>query len=319
MTISPQAVELPTLSMAKFAELAQLGQWPERCEDGDARRLFHGRGQCYPGYEWLTIDYFSPLLWIVLYREPPEPFWSEFREALAQRLGGEFAAALVQHRYRRDTPLETLWGQVPEAPVAKEDGLRFLLQLGGRQNIGYFMDMQPARRWLSECAQGKRVLNLFAYTCAFSLAASAAGASKIVNIDMSKSALRSGQQNHQFNQLEEGRPTFLGHDIFKSWGKLRKLGPYDIVICDPPSRQAGSFDARRDYARLVSRIAGLCAPGAQVLLCLNSPLLDETFLKACVAENWPEAEFCQRIAGRADFPERNPDAALKVLHYRAPS
>ncbi len=299
--------------------LAKLEQWPQRCADGESRRLFHGRGQCYPGYEWLTVDYFSPLLWIVLYREPPGNFWADFCAALAETLAPHFTAAIVQHRYQRDADLQTLWGDVPSPMYAVEEGLRFALQLGGRQNIGYFMDMQPARRWLTARADGRRVLNLFSYTSAFSGAARKAGASQIVNIDMSKSSLRTGRENHRLNDADSGAPVFLGHDIFKSWGKLKKLGPYDVVICDPPSRQAGSFDAARDYGRLLSRMGSLCAPGADVLICLNSPLLDEAFLRDRVAEYWPEAQFCERLAGRADFPERDTDAALKVLHYRAPS
>lgn len=306
--------------LAEFNTLSDFSQWGAKLvAGGDARRLFHGRGQCYPGYEWLTVDYFSPLLWLVLYREPPAQFWGDFCAALRRQYGGAVAGAAVQHRYRRDAELQWLWGEPQTVLQAREDGLKFGLQLGGRQNIGYFMDMQPARQWLRTVAPGRRVLNLFSYSCAFSVAASAAGAEAVVNIDMSKAALRSGRVNHAMNPGAETELHFLGHDIFRSWGKLKKLGPYEVVICDPPSRQAGSFDAAKDYGKLLRRMDSLCAPGAEVLLCLNSPWLGEAFLRDCAAEHWPAGQFCERLAGREDFPERDADAALKVLRYRAPS
>lgn len=67
----------------------------------------------------------------------------------------------------------------------------------------------------------RKVLNLFAYTCAFSVAALKGGADEVVNMDMSKGALAIGKQNHLLNGLTAGA-RFLGHDIFKSWGKLKK-------------------------------------------------------------------------------------------------
>ena len=309
------------LSLDEFRRFSGVDQWREVMADGDdARRLFHGRGQCYPGYEWLTVDWFSPLLWLVLYREPPAVFWSAFCEYLQSHFGDEVACAMVQHRYQSETPVVCLWGELPEQTlVAKEQGLSFSLAPGRQQNIGYFMDMAPTRQWLQGVARGKRVLNLFSYTCAFSVAALSAGAKSVVNIDMSKASLARGRANHRLNAQPLESVRFLGHDILKSWGKLRKLGPYDIVICDPPSRQKGSFDAERDYQKLIRRMPELCAPGAAVLFCLNAPWLSEAFLRDNVSEFWPEAQFDARLPGREDFPEKGADGALKVLRYRAPA
>lgn len=312
---------MTNLNLDEFLQLSAFEHWAGQMVDGgDARRLFHGRGQCYPGYEWLTVDWFSPLLWLVLYREPPETFWSAFCDHLKSCFGGELACAMVQHRYQPDTPVECLWGRLPEAPiVAREQGLCFLLAPGRQQNIGYFMDMAPTRRWLQGVARERRVLNLFSYTCAFSVSALAAGAESVVNIDMSKASLARGRENHRLNGQPLEPVRFLGHDILKSWGKLGKLGPYDIIICDPPSRQKGSFDAERDYQKLIRRMPELCAPAASVLFCLNAPWLGEAFLREQVAAFWPEAQFEARLPGREDFPEKGADGALKVLRYRAPA
>ncbi len=307
------------MDFQQFDTVCEWNTWPEKIATSDqAVRLFHGRGQCFPGFEYFTVDYFSPVLWVVLYREPEPAFWMAFCESLksvAARCGEKVTAVAVQHRYNREAELELLYGELPAEPLALEGELRFKLQFGGRQNIGYFMDMLPARQWLLARAGGKRILNLFSYTCAFSVAAMKAGAESVVNVDMSKSALRTGRENHLLNGVD-GDVSYLAHDIFRSWGRIKKLGPYDIVICDPPSRQAGSFEVRKDYPRLLRKMPELLLEGGELLACLNAPYLDASFLQEMVAEQWPQGECIARLLGREDFPERDHEAALKVLHYK---
>ena len=163
--------------------------------------------------------------------------------------------------------------------------------------------------------KARKVLNLFSYTCAFSVAAMKGGADEVVNIDMSKGALSIGRQNHQLNGIEGG-VRLLGHDIFKSWGKLRKLGPYDLIIADPPSHQKGSFVATKDYARLLRKMPELVAEGGDVLLCLNAPELPRAFLMEQVAEECPELNFVGQLDNPEAFKDLDPDRALKVFHYK---
>jgi 23S rRNA (cytosine1962-C5)-methyltransferase len=300
----------------EFEKLACFSDWQLTAEKG-AQRLFHGRGQCYPGFEFFTVDYFEPLLWIVLYREPDPNFWARFCAELQARFANECTAAIVQNRYHKESPSYCLWGENLGVYLAQEGAYRFQLDLRRKQNIGYFMDMQPARAWLAERAEGQRVLNLFSYTCAFSVAAEQAGASSIVNIDMSKPALSEGRENHRLNPVEKASELrFLSHNILKSWGRLKKLGPFDILICDPPSRQLGSFDAINDYKKLVRQFPDLLPEGGDILVCLNAPYLGQAFLEEVMREYCPGARFVSRLAGREDFPEVDSDAALKVLHYR---
>jgi 23S rRNA (cytosine1962-C5)-methyltransferase len=283
---------------------------------GDACRLFHGRGRSFPGYLHLSIDYFHPVVLITLFSVVE----AEWLQALVAEVRGVVetegvGAIAVQERYSEGAPLQLLWGELPHKLAALEAGLRYGIQLGGRQNLGFFLDMAVARKWLSERAQGKRILNLFAYTCAFSVVARAAGATQVVNLDMSASALRQGQQNHQRNGILDGAQ-FLSHDLFKSWGKLRRLGPFDLIVVDPPSRQPGSFVADRDYSRVLQKLHVLCAPEAELLLCLNSPHLETNFLREAVTSYAPQLEFQQRLPNPPGFVDENPELSLKVLSYR---
>ncbi len=280
--------------------------------DGQARRAFHGRGGCYPGLDWLTIDDFGRGFWVVLFREPDAAEWQQLIALLElHKPFREFAC--IQHRYERPARCEWLWGGGEPPLIAKEGDLQFTLQLGGRQNTGYFMDARPGRDWLRQRCAGQRVLNLFSYTCAFSVAARAAGAERIVNVDMAKAALRTGRENHRLNSQSMQGVEFLGYDIFRSWKRIRTLGPYDVLIVDPPSFQKGSFDARKDYVRLLRRMPELAAPQAELLLCLNAPYLSRDYFQALVAAELPSADVIGFLPGREDFPEAG-EPALKMLH-----
>ena len=129
-------------------------------------------------------------------------------------------------------------------------------------------------------------------------------------------ALAIGQNNHQLNGLSEAR--FLAHDLFKSWGKVKRMGPYDIVVADPPSYQKGSFVASKDYARLVRRLPELLAPGGQALLCLNAPELPSQFLLDLVASEAPALRFVRRLENPAAFADVDNERALKVMLFEMP-
>lgn len=282
---------------------------------GDACRLLHGRGRCIQGWEQLSIDYFHPLILITVFEEFDATWLAQLTEKLREWSSAcNVEAIALQSRHVGNTQLQVLWGKLPRKPVAREAGLDFGLQLEQRQNIGFFLDMAQARHWLRQRSEGKRVLNLFAYTCAFSVVACAGGATRVVNLDMSSAALRLGQQNHQRNGFNAG-VSYLAHRLFKSWSKLRRSGPFDIVVVDPPSRQRGSFVAEEDYGKVLSKLPALCAPDADVLLCLNSPHLESSFLTELVAEYAPQLEFRQRLANPQQFVDENVELSLKVLWF----
>ena len=207
-------------------------------------------------------------------------------------------------------------GVVPEPHEVTEQGARYRLHVLRGQNHGLFLDMACGRRWLRQQARDQRVLNLFAYTCAFSVAALQDGAREVVNLDMAAGALAIGQQNHQLNGLHGAR--FLAHDLFKSWGKVKRMGPYDIVVADPPSYQKGSFVAIKDYARMVRRLPELLAPGGQALLCLNAPELPSQFLLDLVASEAPALRFVRRLENPAAFADVDTERALKVMLFEMP-
>ena len=203
------------------------------------------------------------------------------------------------------------------APASGAAGLQAEWACSARQSgaSSYLSDSdREARAEVGADAPGARVLNLFAYTCAFSEAALQGGAAHGVNIDMARGAIATGQQNHQLNGLHGGA-AFLAHDIFHSWGKITRAGPYELVIVDPPSYQKGSFVATKDYARLLRRLPDLLSDGGHALLCLNAPELSMGFLRGLVDEHAPALRFMERVPNPAVFADVDDDRALKVAVF----
>lgn len=282
---------------------------------GDACRLFHGRGHAYDGFEHINIDWLSPIILITLYKEEDNAYLQSLARQLQEEVGSLCKSVMVQFRCRPMAPIELLWGESCDSTVITENGMKFQLEFGRAQNTGLFLDMANGRDWVRNNAGAGTVLNLFAYTCGFSVAAIEGGADKVVNVDLSRVSLSIGRDNHRLNNHDLKKVKFEGVDIFKSYGRLRKHGPYDLLISDPPSFQKGSVDIKRDYSKIIKRIPQLVKPGGKVMLCLNSPDLGEPFLFDEVAEYCPDCVLQEQINPPAVFKEAEAGKGLKVLVF----
>jgi len=290
----------------------------KRNTNKDACRLFHGRGHCYPGLSYINVDWFMPVLFITLYQEPEVFEWNSFVKKL-ELSQLDIDVVLVQRRYIKGAPIDSLCGKLPSSVVAQEGGLEFCLSFGQKQNVGFFLDMSPGREWLRGRSTNKRVLNLFAYTCSFSVYAIDGGAHSVVNVDMSGAALNIGRENHRLNGHGDRLKRdieFLPYNLFRSWGKVKRKGPYDLVVIDPPSRQAGSFIASKDYVRVIRQLPNLLSEQGEALACLNAPELSDEFLISLFEEHCPQLSLVSRLENRSDFPEEDASKNLKMLHYR---
>ena len=289
----------------------------------DAQRIFHGRGGLHPGCEHLALDFYPPVFVLTSFQPLTDDALAAVQSALAERWQQLMPDQPLNWVYqcRTEGPAETrlMSGTVPEPHEVTECGARYRVHVLKGQNHGLFLDMAAGRQWVSRHVASKtdqRVLNLFAYTCAFSVVALRAGARHVLNVDMSHGAIGIGQQNHQLNGLTTGA-SFLPHDIFSTWGKITRASPYDLIIVDPPSYQKGSFVATKDYARLMRRLPELLMPGGYALLCLNAPELGVEFLQTQMQEIAPSMRFVERIANPPVFADVSEDRSLKVLLYQA--
>ncbi len=207
----------------------------------DTQRLFHGRGHAYQNLSHVNVDWLSPVILITLYSEVDEQWLQKQAKAL-KALVQTCCSVQVQRRYEKFAPTQVLIGEAIGSTTVTENGLSYHIELGKAQNSGLFLDMSNGRAWVRAQAKDKKVLNLFAYTCAFSVTAIAGGAVSVVNLDLSKASLSKGRENHRLNyQLDKhlnkdstGQVRFEGLDIFKSNSRIKKYGHYDLLVCDPP-------------------------------------------------------------------------------------
>jgi 23S rRNA (cytosine1962-C5)-methyltransferase len=265
------------------------------------KRLYHGRGE--KTYPFLTIDSIGDILFVQFYENVDEkPFLDIFKKAPLK-----YKNIIIKRRYNNET--FTLRGNIPKNAVALENNIKFKLNFQN-QNIGYFGDAKNIRSYVKKISKEKSVLNLFAYTCGFSLFARKAGASFVANVDMSKSALATGMANHHINNLDIKNIAFWPYNILKAFAKLTKKAPYDIIIIDPPTFQKGSFIASRDYIKIIKKLPLLKHRQTTLIACVNDPKITEDEFISLIEKN-SDFKFKEKILP----PKEYTNSTLKALVF----
>jgi len=136
--------------------------------------------------------------------------------------------------------------------------------------VGLFLDMREVRGWVGQMARGRKVLNLFAHTCSLGVSATLGGATRVLNLDVSKTYLEWGKANYGLNDLAVDPHDFVFGEAFDWLGRFaRRRERFDMVIVDPPSFSSTPFSVVRDYARLVEAAAQALGPGGILLAATN--------------------------------------------------
>ncbi len=169
--------------------------------------------------------------------------------------------------------------------VVEENGMRFGLDFAAGYSAGLFID-QRANRARVRRGGVQRLLNTFAYTCSFSVAAALAGA-ETVSVDLSKKSLDRGRENFALNGLDpsgEKRHRFYADDVLDVLPRLARKGEtFDAIILDPPTFSRGNkgrkFQVERDLETLLIAAIGVAAPRAQILLSTNCTRLTRRVLE----------------------------------------
>ncbi len=280
----------------------------------EIKRVFHGRGNFYEDFNYLTVDSLNEILFATFFEESSDE--NEIIKALKDIANAyNYKTFIVQKKYKKDELNEAIIGEIPLFYIVVENGLKYKINFFNK-NIGIFLDMKIGREYISSICKDKNVLNLFSYTCAFCVVAINAKAKQVVNVDMAKSALTTGRENHHLNNLDTKKVKFMPYDILKSWNRRKKEGPYDIIIIDPPSFQKGSFAATKDYEKIIKKLPELARENCIVLSCLNAPELDSDFIKQKVEEFAPTFKFEKRLENLKEFITNNEEKSLKNLIFK---
>lgn len=247
--------------------------------DTTAFRLLNEDGDATPG---LSVDVYGDHLVAQLY----ESFEPDVEAALLDALHGlgmagvylkrrpKQANVVVDTRNDALAPKDPVRGvAAPGELVVREHGLPFLVRLGDGLSTGIFLDQRENRRRVRGLSAGKSVLNLFAYTAPFTVAAAAGGARRTTSVDASASALAWADRNLAAAGLAGDHHVMVVDDVFAWIAKQKKVRErYDLVILDPPSYSSVGgqrFSTDADYRDLAADCLALVSPGGSLLACSN--------------------------------------------------
>jgi 23S rRNA (cytosine1962-C5)-methyltransferase len=228
-----------------------------------------------------------------------------------------FVRHLVRNPGEKDTPV-LLIGDVQSSPLetVSESGLLYELDFSASYSPGLFPDQRLNRFFLKE-RRPLRVLNTFAYTCAFSVAAASIGA-ETLSVDVSKSSLLRGRRNFELNRIPPEGHRFVPEDVPTFLRRLVKRGEiFDAIILDPPtfgrSGVGKTFRLERDFAALLECAHQLSAPGAAILLSTNFTSWGEATLIECARGILTSKTKFHQIPAPPDFFGNAPSATVWAL------
>src|SRR5215813_13573543 len=223
-------------------------------------------------------------------------------------------------------PVLPLRGEPVEVVEVREQGLAFRIRPGEGLAVGLYLDMREARGWVRSHARGRTLLNCFAYTGAFGIAARAGGAARAVDVDLSRRSLAWAEENARLNGQSPPPGDRVAGDAFDWLRRLGKRGErFEAVVLDPPGfarGRAGTFSSARDWPGLVALAAPLVAPGGWLLAACNVAALSGRRFEAALAEGVRRAgrtaeEVARPGASEIDFPTpRGEEPPLKVRVLR---
>ena len=198
----------------------------------------------------------------------------------------------------------------PEFVDIVEHGCRYLVDVRHGHKTGFYLDQRDNRRVVASEADGRRVLNLFCYTGAFSIAAKLAGAAHVVSVDSSAGALDLAQRNAQQNGLDEME--WVKADVFSYLRELRDAGAtFDLIVVDPPKLAANAAQvkrATRGYKDLNWLALRLLSSGGNLATFSCSGLVDADLFTKVVAGAAVDARRDVAVVHRLDQASDHPVA-----------
>lgn len=241
-----------------------------------AFRLFNGFTEGFPD---LVLDLYGRTLVIHNYASDPsqnQTLIQEIKKNLQTSLGWLRAGIL---KTRNGTTQEEKRGQLifgnqPDRKI-KEHGIWHAIDLTINRDASFYLDTSFLRKWLMENMNGKSVLNTFAYTGSFGIAALAGGAARVIQHDLNRQFLNIAKTSCILNGFPVHKQDFIATDFFPAVRKFKNTKQlFDCVIIDPPffsTTARGKVDQENDSARLINKARPLIKDSG-TLIAINNAL-----------------------------------------------
>lgn len=241
----------------------------------NAWRIFNGEGD---GIGGITIDWYHGYMLINYYSIGIYKYHAWFEQIL-QELMPEVQGIYETRRFINDMTEANRHVAGEEAPrphLIQENGINYAVYLGEDWMTGIFLDQREVRDFVRSQAQNLKVLNLFSYTGAFSVAAAMGGAAHTVSVDVAKRSLDLTQEQFVVNQIQ---PTPDKHEIrvmdvfeYIEYAKRHQL-KFDLIICDPPSfarTKKTIWRVEEDYRNMAKELLDLLYPNGMGIFSTNA-------------------------------------------------
>ena len=267
----------------------------------------------------VVIDQYADYLHIQEYRPPKtvDPKRANDRRQLIRQwvpkhLGIALKHVVYKERFRQSGNSQYERNAEPLCVAVDENGMHFEVNLTTYTDVGLFLDHRPLRRWLLESCRGLRVLNLFCYTGALSVAAAKGLARSVTSIDMSKTYLTWAHRHFEINGLNPKHYQFIRANVLE-WLTENPEPQFDLIILDPPTfsntkSTEQTLDIQRDHSALIDACLQWLAPNGLMYFSNNFKgfTLDESVSERCIVKDLTRASI------DLDFDRRAPHFLFKI-------
>lgn len=274
----------------------------------NAFRIFNGEGD---GIGGLLIDYYAGYYVINWYSKGIYKFKEVIIEAMDE-IGG-FKGIYEKKRF--DTKGQYLEDndfikgvEAPSPLVVKENGMHFAIHLNDGAMVGIFLDQRDVRKAVRDTySSGKRVLNTFSYTGAFSVAAALGGAEKTTSVDLAKRSREKTEEQFSLNGINIADQDIVVMDVFDyfKYAKRKEL-LFDVVIVDPPSfarSKKMTFSTAKDYPNLLREIIAITEKNGVIIASTNNATIGLKKFKSFIDQAFKEEKIKYRIVEQFSLPK----------------
>jgi 23S rRNA (cytosine1962-C5)-methyltransferase len=277
-------------------------------EGTTAFRVFNGEGD---GFGGITLDYFDGYYLIQWYSEGAYSFKKDIVAAIKKL--PDYKGLYQKKRFSVEGKYleedDFVDGEQPSFPLlVKENGVNFAIYLNDGAMVGVFLDQREVRKLIRDkYSEGRRVLNTFSYTGAFSVFAALGGASETTSVDLANRSLSKTIEQFSINGIDYEAQNIIVEDVFKYFKyAVKKEHRFDMVILDPPSfarSKKHTFSASRDYKDLLKEAIAITEDDGIIVASTNCSTFNMKKFKGFIESAFKETSESYKLLEEFTLPE----------------
>ncbi len=277
-------------------------------EDTTAFRVFNSEGD---GFGGITLDYFEGYYLIQWYSKGAYSFKEDIISAIKKlpNYKGLYQKKRFSVEGKYVDEDDFVDGDRPSFPLlVKENGVQFAIYLNDGAMVGVFLDQREVRKRIrDEYADGKKVLNTFSYTGAFSVFAALGGAAETTSVDLANRSLSKTIEQFSINGIDYESENIIVEDVFKYFKfAVKKELSFDMVILDPPSfarSKKHTFSASKDYKDLLKEAIAITEKNGVIVASTNCSTFDMKKFKGFIDKAFQETGGSYKLLEEYSLPE----------------